>query len=260
MNIRLLLAFVFSLALVSIDARVARAADMPAWFNPGASNAENAKAAAAAQVKATEAVATLVQFGGDPVDSVRSAVIAYGTCSDLYDIVERGVSLAPAVAGEIAIAVVMVDPCPCKGENVWARTRLERRLRTQRNNDLVALGLGCSCIATTAEAAAAAAPAAADDIYRRLAIEGGNCECAKSAFAGVVNGLREGSAEWIKLARTAAGDAGAVCPGAVVAVSDRFSAGPIPIGPADVPGLDGAPDIDQSPVDPNRGGEIASPN
>jgi hypothetical protein len=255
----------------------AQAADLPAWFNAGASNQANAVAALRAKDGAGNAAATLVRMGGDPVESVRSVVEVYNSCPALYDAVREGVRAAPAKAGEIAAGVAKLSNCPCSGDNVWARSRLEHRLRTTRAvADNVPLGFTCTCTAATAEAAVSAVPDQADAILRALTSTG-DCQCAASAFAGIANALGPGapSREFIEKERAAAQkalaggagapkpalvDVGLMCPNEIAGLATQFNEAPIPLAPPQVATADGEPRSDDSVIDPNRGGELASPN
>ena len=255
--------------LTTIFATVAQAADLPAWFNAGASNQANAVAALRAKDTAGNASGTLVRMGGDPVESVRTVVEVYNNCPALYDAVREGVRAMPSKAGEIAAGVAKLSNCPCSGDNVWARSRLEHRLRTTRAvTDNVQLGFTCTCAAATAEAAASAAPDKADDILRAMT-SAGDCQCAASAFAAIANALGPGapSRDFLAKERTAAqqpksgpADVGLMCPNEIAGLATQFNEAPIPLAPPQVATADGEPRSDDSVTDPNRGGELASPN
>ncbi len=78
--------------------------------------------------------------------------------------------------------------------------------------------------------------------------------------AGIVSGdLGVASLDALVLRRLATG-AGGVCRAAVYAAAREVGAPPIVIAaaPDDAPG--GEPRTDESPIDPDRGGDVASPN
>ena len=194
--------------LLAAVAGAAQAADpVPAWFDATASNESNAEAARRANENAGVAATTLIRYGGEPVDSVRSVVRAYNTCPALYDAVRAGVSAAPKQGTGIAAAVAALESCPCTGENLWARSRVDNRLRNQRGENPFELSFACACSAATAEAVASAVPELASAVYRTLALSESSCQCATSAFAGTVNGLGDGSKEWIEQERQRAEEA-----------------------------------------------------
>lgn len=181
--------------------RSAAAAELPKWFDAKASDQTNALAALHAKDSAGNAAGTLVRMGSDAPGAVRAVVEVYNNCPALYEAVREGAKAAPAKAGQIAASVAKLSNCPCSGENVWARSRLENRLRTSRPAvESLSLGTMCTCTAATAEAAALAVPEQADAILRALLAVGGNagCDCAATAFASIANGLGADSKRFIE--------------------------------------------------------------
>jgi len=116
----------------------------------------------------------------------------------------------------------------------------------------------------------------------------GDCQCAASAFAAIANALGPGAPSRDFIARERAqasasatpastttpattpapkpavpgaiADVGLMCPNEIAGLATQFSEAPIPLAPPQVATADGEPRSDDSVIDPNRGGELASPN
>lgn len=175
----------------------AQSQTVPGWFDPKASVTANAESAERAHEKPEMATRVLITTGGQPTDSVREVVKAYQSCNAMYSSVGEGVKQAPKQAGAIASAVISLENCVCGAEEMWAKARMEGRVRGPHRSPGIALSLPCTCAAATAEAVTAAMPSQADAAFNALANYTGDCQCNGSAFAGVVNGLGAGSKAWV---------------------------------------------------------------
>ncbi len=175
------------------------AQDIPDWFRADVSNIENAQSAESADITPRDATVTMIQFGGDPSDVARAVVKAYDSCDSLYESVSAAVQQAPQDANAIAAAIAGLNRCPCSAQGVWARSRVDARVRLEHRDLSFAVRGACTCVVATAEAAASAidSNAQATALMNSLSTNAGNCGCAESAFVGTANGLDEKADEWI---------------------------------------------------------------
>lgn len=184
--------------LLALATANTQAQDIPAWFDGAASADANAAAARDGDVAATVATATLIQTGGQAPESVVAVVKAYDQCSAMYEAVEEGVRRAPEQSREIVEQVLALDSCPCTSDEVWARSRLQHRLRLEVRSAPVETPSVCLCTAAVAEAAARALPGRGQQIFDAVLADPLRCNCATAAFAAIANGLGPESGPWIE--------------------------------------------------------------
>lgn len=153
------------LALLALGlAQVAGAQDLPRWFDAGASTRANAANAARDGAAPGDATDVLIGTGDDASHVVSAVVEAYDRCDAVYDSVRAAVRRTPGRAGDIVQAAASGVRCPCTGEAIWQRSRLEARIRIEQRRDPLLVAPLCGCAATSAEAAVAAAPDRADEV------------------------------------------------------------------------------------------------
>jgi hypothetical protein len=157
------LSFVFALLAIGL-ASAAGAQDLPRWFDAGASVRANAANAARDGAPAGDATDVLIGVGDDAPHVVAAVVEAYDRCDAVYDSVRAAVRRTPGRAGDIVQAAASGGRCPCTGEAIWQRSRLEARIRIEQRRDPLLVAPLCGCAATSAEAAVAAAPDRADEV------------------------------------------------------------------------------------------------
>ena len=87
---------------------------------------------------------------------IEEVVKAYQSCRALYSSVGEGVKQAPSQAGAIASAVISLDNCVCGAEEMWAKSRLEGRVRGPHRSPGIALSLPCTCAAAANSGSTAA--------------------------------------------------------------------------------------------------------
>ena len=160
-----LLRITFSLLLtLSCAMQSATAQTLPAWFDASASTRTNAANAARDGAPPGVAAQVMIAAGDDAAHTVLAVVDAYNRCDAVFDSVRAAVTLAPDRAGDIVQAAASATRCPCSGETLWQRSRLERRIRIEQRRDPVLVAPLCGCAAAGAEAAVAVVPERADEV------------------------------------------------------------------------------------------------
>ncbi len=142
----------------------AAARTLPAWFDASASTRTNAANAARDGAPPGDAAQVMITAGDDAAHTVLAVVDAYNRCDAVFDSVRAAVTLAPDRAGDIVQAAASTTRCPCSGETLWQRSRLERRIRIEQRRDPVLVAPLCGCAAAGAEAAVAVVPERADEV------------------------------------------------------------------------------------------------
>lgn len=139
-------------------------AQIPDWFDPNESTAENAAGAKDDGASAADATRGLIAAGEDPAHSVQAVIQAYNTCDAVYDSVKAAADTDGERAGDLVQAASASGSCPCTGENIWAAARLEERVRLEHRRIPVEIFSMCGCSGAAAQAAATAVPEQADRI------------------------------------------------------------------------------------------------
>jgi hypothetical protein len=152
------------LGMVTLMLATSLASAQPQWLDPAASPDENAHSAERAGVDAGTATREIVAVGTRSDVTVQAVIRNYGSCNAVTQSVEAATRADPDHAPEIVNASAAVARCPCSGQSLWAKARLERRIRLEGRRQYVAITTPCACIAAAAEAAVSAAPAQADRV------------------------------------------------------------------------------------------------
>jgi hypothetical protein len=153
---------VLGVVLSVVEPRLAQA--QPQWLDPAASPDQNALSAERAGVDAGSATREIMAIGTRGDVTVQAVIRNYGSCTAVTQSVEAATRADPDHAPEIVNASAAMSRCPCSGQNLWSKARMERRIRLEGRRQYVAVTTPCACIAAAAEAAVSAAPAQADRV------------------------------------------------------------------------------------------------
>ncbi len=104
----------------------------------------------------------------DLVKAVQTISREWHDCDATYAVAGAGTRMAPLRADEIAAAIATLRNCQCDAKSLWAKTRINRRLRPEIHRVLVKVGDVCSCAAAGIEAAVEAAPQQAENVIEAV--------------------------------------------------------------------------------------------
>ncbi|GEM_PF-1581426 len=138
---------------------------------------------------------TLVDNGVDLVKGVQTISREWHQCDATYAVAGAAARMAPLRADEVAAAIANLRSCQCDAKSLWAKTRLNRRLRPEIQRVLVKVGDVCSCAAAGIEATVEAAPDQAENVIEAV-INAKNPPDNTSDRFGEVGALPE-SGQWL---------------------------------------------------------------
>jgi len=104
----------------------------------------------------------------DLVKAVQTISREWHDCEATYAVAGAGTRMAPLRADEIAASIATLRNCQCDARSLWAKTRINRRLRPEIHRVLVKVGDVCSCAAAGIEAAVEAAPQQAENVIEAV--------------------------------------------------------------------------------------------
>ncbi len=106
--------------------------------------------------------------GVDLVKAVQTIAREWHDCNATYAVAGAGARMAPLRADEVAASIANLRHCQCDAKSLWAKSRLNRRLRPEINRVLVKVGDVCSCAAAGIEATVEAAPHQAENVIEAV--------------------------------------------------------------------------------------------
>jgi hypothetical protein len=167
--------------LIALTTSVQAAA--PEWADPSLSPRAQAEAAVEAGIDAGIATSEMLRQGLDAAGAVVAVADAYRSCAALEAAVGAAARDRPEKAAAVVNAVSGLARCPCSGDDLWAQTRFDQRIRIQqRREPALPIARACACIGVAAAAAGRAAPDRAAAI---VAASVGSLRSANTAVDGI---------------------------------------------------------------------------
>ncbi len=104
-------------------------------------------------VPAADVTRWLIGQGERAEEAVQIVASVYGNCQSTTRAVEAATAAAPRAAESIVVAVAGLEDCGCTADTMWARSRLEERLRLPVNRRLLELRDPDACAAAATQGA-----------------------------------------------------------------------------------------------------------
>ncbi len=156
------------LAVSCFQAQAKSPASVGQYLDSGLTLVEAVERARDQGMRPVEVLDELAGAGVDIVRAVQTISRQWRDCEATYAVVAAAARRVPVRADEIAAAIATLRNCQCDAKNLWARSRINQRLRPEIERALVKVGDVCSCAAAGIEATVAVVPEQIENVIEAV--------------------------------------------------------------------------------------------